>query len=255
MSDVIYLSSPLSVHMADDWFKLATLDHFWIKRRFKVFRRLIQGLRIEGFTVGEIGCGHGLVQKQLADAYGLKVDGFDLNEVGLRSSVATTQPRYCYNILDRLPRFAESYDFLVLFDVLEHIEEEETFLEAVLFHLKPGGYLAINVPALMSLYSRYDEVVGHQRRYTTRTLDAVCSHVGLQKAAGTYWGMPFIPLLIVRKLWLKLQPAEERVTRRGYKPPGELGNKALMALGALERIPQRMLGTSLLAVYRKDGAA
>ena len=36
---------------------------------------------------------------------------------------------------------------ILLFDVLEHITEEDQFLNALLFHLKPHGKLVINVPA------------------------------------------------------------------------------------------------------------
>jgi 2-polyprenyl-3-methyl-5-hydroxy-6-metoxy-1,4-benzoquinol methylase len=254
VNDVIYLSAPESVHMADEWFNIANPGHFWIKRRFEVLRKLARDLGVRGRKTAEIGCGGGLVQQYLEQTYGLSVDGFDLNEAALLRSVAVNHPRYCYNVLDRKPQFAAKYDLLVLFDVLEHIEQEKPFLEAVLFHLKPGGWLLINVPALMSMYSHYDRVVGHQRRYTRKTLAAACSAVGLERVAETYWGLPFLPLLLARKLWLATKQQEpQTVIRQGYKPPGRLGNRLLAALGTLERIPQRLLGSSLMAIYSKPG--
>jgi SAM-dependent methyltransferase len=252
MNDVIYLSAPAQVHMADEWFNLATPRHFWIRRRFDVLRRLARSLNFAGLKVGEIGCGHGLVQQQLEQEYGVKVDGFDLNDEVLRHSVATEHPRFFYNILDRHPKLAGGYDLLVLFDVIEHIVDEHAFLEAVLFHLKPGGRLLINVPAFMSFYSRYDQVIGHQRRYTLKSLEAVCARAGLRRLAATYWGLPYVPLLLMRKLWLARQKDPLRIARRGYKPPGRLGNLLLIGLGCLEPLPQRLLGSSLMAIYLKE---
>jgi SAM-dependent methyltransferase len=255
MNDVIYLSAPAVVHMEEEWFKIATLDHFWIKRRFEVLCKLTKGVEWENQKIGEVGCGHGLLQKQFEHRFGLIVDGFDLGESALQRSVAGNHPRYCYNIIDRNPDFAAAYDTLALFDVLEHIEDEKAFLEALLFHLKPGGRLLINVPAFMFLYSRYDKIVGHQRRYTLKRLEAVCAGAGLRRTAVTYWGLPWVPLLMLRKLRLAGATDPRSITQRGFTPPSWLGNFALGALGALEPLPQRILGTSLMAVYVKGTTA
>src|ERR1022692_4892710 len=106
MNDVNYLSAPALVHMEDEWFKIATLDHFWIKRRFEVLCKLTKGVGWGKQKIGEVGCGHGLLQKQLEQRFGLIVDGFDLGEFALLRSVAGNHPRYCYNIIDRHPQFA-----------------------------------------------------------------------------------------------------------------------------------------------------
>jgi SAM-dependent methyltransferase len=252
MKEVIYLSNSAPVHMGDDWFELATSEDFWIKRRFDVLRKLMAKFDLRDKQIGEIGCGCGFVQQQVAQYYGVRVDGFDLNEKALRHSVATGQQRYCYNIFDRNPQFAAKYDVLVLFDVVEHIEQDKEFMEMVLFHLKEGGHLLINVPAFMSLHSRYDEVMGHQRRYDFRMLEELCSSVGLARVARTYWGLPMVPLLFLRKFWLQGQKDPRVVTRRGFTPPGRAANFILSLAATLELIPQSLMGTSLMAIYRKE---
>ncbi len=253
MNELIYLSKPASVHMEDEWFEIATADHFWMQRRFEVLCRLGRQMDFPSRKTAEIGCGRGVLQQQLENEFGIEVAGFDLNEKALRSSVAQNHPRYYYNIFDRDPQFAAAYDTLVLFDVLEHIEQEQPFLEAVLYHLRPGGCLLINVPALMSLYSRYDKVLGHQRRYTLKTLDAACLKAGLKRAEATYWGMPFIPVLLLRKFLLTWQNDPKKIAQRGYKPPGRWGNRLLSLLGKLDPLPQTITGTSLMVFYRKVG--
>ena len=251
MNEVIYLSDRAPVHMADAWFDIATVDDFWVKRRFDVMCKLAKDINFRGKKIGEIGCGHGLIQKQFETRLGVAVDGFELNELALRKSIATGVPRYYYNIFDRAPQFQGGYDTLVLFDVLEHIEQEKPFLEAVLFHLKPGGNLIINVPAFMCLHSRYDQVMGHHRRYRFAMLEQACATVGLSCLRRTYWGMPFVPLLLLRRMMLAPLTDPREVTQRGFKPPGRLINRLLTAWGMLETIPQGLIGTSVMAIYRK----
>ncbi len=252
MSEVVYLSPPTPVHMAEEWFKVAQDTHFWIKRRFDVLRKISGEHSWEGKKIGEIGCGHGLVQKQLGQNYGVLVDGFDLNAEALRDSVAASHPRYCYNIFDRHPQFSAKYDLLILFDVIEHIEQEKPFLEAALYHLKPGGHLLINVPAFMGLYSQYDIAAGHQRRYTLQTLEQLCASMELKRVTATYWGLPLIPIMLMRNLRVTGQTDPQIVIRRGFKQSGRLANRLLGFLSLWEPLPQRVLGTSLMAIYRKE---
>ena len=61
---------------------------FWIRRRFKVFQQLAGNLIPGAQTIAEIGCGNGLVQRQIEVAYGKEVSGFDLNEAALKINVS-----------------------------------------------------------------------------------------------------------------------------------------------------------------------
>lgn len=251
MNKIIYYSEGKKVSMADSWFEVATLEHFWVKRRFEVFRKLLgKDFKPTGI-VAEVGCGHGLVQKQFRDAYGVPVDGYELNEFALSQSVAKEQPRYIYDIYERREELKGRYGVIIMFDVIEHIEDERGFLEAVLFHLAPGGLLAVNVPALQFLFSNYDRAAGHVRRYSLPQLTSLGKKMGLEVVAGSYWGLPLLPLLAVRKCLLSFQSGEKEVINQGFKPPGMLANKLLFSLCALEPIPQRLLGTSAMCVFKK----
>jgi 2-polyprenyl-3-methyl-5-hydroxy-6-metoxy-1,4-benzoquinol methylase len=94
---------------------------------------------------------------------------------------------------------------VVLFDVLEHIADTQSFLTALLAHLKPQGWVLINVPALQSLYSHYDEIVGHFRRYNRQTLVAEFRQKPLELADIRYWGMSLVPVLALPSLpiWVR----------------------------------------------------
>lgn len=251
MSKIIYYSERKKVSMADSWFEVATLEHFWVKRRFEVLRKLLgKDFRCTG-PVAEVGCGHGLVQSQFRNSYGVTVDGYELNEFALSKSVATDQPRHIYDIHERRAELKGKYGVIIMFDVIEHIEDENGFLDAVLFHLAPGGLLAVNVPALQFLFSKYDRAAGHVRRYSLFQLTNLGKKMGLEAMTGSYWGLPLLPLLVVRKLLLSFQSGEKEVINQGFKPPGLLANKLLFSLSAFEPIPQKILGTSAMCVFKK----
>ena len=69
---------------------------------------------------------------------------------------------------------SEQFDSILYLDVLEHIEDDKAELDKVVAYLRPSGYLIVLAPALPYLFSRFDEAVGHHRRYTKDTLRELC---------------------------------------------------------------------------------
>ena len=66
---------------------------------------------------------------------------------------------------------AQQFDLIIMLDVVEHIEHEQTFLgENVLPRLKQDGTVLISVPAHPSLFTAHDTFLGHYRRYTRKHL-------------------------------------------------------------------------------------
>src|SRR5260370_3522498 len=90
-----YLSPPSEVSMADRWFEIASIEHFWVRRRFDVLQRLAGDLIASAKEMAEIGCGHGLLQRQIEDSYGREVAGFDLNECALKLYVSRRGAGFC----------------------------------------------------------------------------------------------------------------------------------------------------------------
>src|SRR6266581_2459635 len=150
-----YLSQPAAVSMADHWFEISSTDHFWVRRRFAVLQKLAGGRISVAHEVAEIGCGHGLLQRQIEDTYGREVTGFDLNERALKQNVSRRSKVCCYDIFQRDPALRAKCDVILMFDVLEHISDESRFLQALLFHLAPGGALIMNVLAGQWAWSSY----------------------------------------------------------------------------------------------------
>ncbi len=247
-----YLSQPAAVSMADRWFEISSTDHFWIRRRFAVLQRLA-GHRISvAGEVAEFGCGHGLLQRQIEDAYLKEVTGFDLNEGALKQSASRLSRVCCYDILQREPALHNRFAAILLFDVLEHISDESQFLQALLFHLAPGGTLIINVPAGQWAYSSYDVAAGHMRRYSFETLQKTVCASGFSLQEWSYWGLPLIPALLVRKIWLLGNHDQTKIITAGFDSRSAAINRMMGLISRCEWLPQKVLGTSLMAAFSKS---
>ena len=251
-SPIVYLCPPAPVSMSDWYYDIAGATHFWMRRRFEVLTRLGDNVFRRTKSAAEIGCGHGVLQRQVEDRYGISVAGFELNQFALEKNISRQSALYCYDIHQRRPEFEAKFDLIFLCDVLEHIEDERAFLESISYHLRPSGTIVINVPAHQAFYSEYDRAVGHFRRYTISRLRDPVEKSGLQIRNWTYWGLPMAPLLAARKLVVGMQKSESRVVDSGFNPPGgKLGNELLLLLTRLEWIPQKLAGTSLAALVEK----
>ena len=71
-----------------------------------------------------------------------------------------------------------SLDFLYSYNVLEHIEDDESVVRAFHRLLKPGAQLLLYVPAFALLYGPMDRHVGHVRRYRRKGLADLIQSAG-----------------------------------------------------------------------------
>jgi SAM-dependent methyltransferase len=184
--------------------------------------------------------------------YGRKIAGYDLNEYALKRNLSQLSDVCCYDIYAKDPFLAAKFDLIFLFDVLEHIDDEVQFLKAVIHHLAPSGRLVMNVPAGQCVYSNYDRADGHKRRYSFRSLKFAAERSGLGVVRWTYWGLPLLPLVILRKWWLAGQTDDKKIISAGFESKSQWSDKALWWLSLCEHIPQKIAGSSLMAVLQLD---
>jgi hypothetical protein len=92
--------------------------------------------------------------------------------------------------------------------------------------------------------------MGHQRRYDIRMLRHLADELDLRITAWSYWGLMYLPLILVRKRMLR-RVADSDVTRRGFSPPSAFSNRACLLLGQVEPMPNHLAGSSLMAVFEQ----
>jgi len=132
----------------------------------------------------DFGCGNGyflnLVNKSKK---GMKLMGLDI------STVAISQLKEFYGIdgiVSKLPEVAypienESFDYVTMLDLLEHIDEEKEVMNNAFRILKPGGEVMVAVPfAHSEKYKKFikEESSEHVRWYDKDVLERALLYYG-----------------------------------------------------------------------------
>jgi len=249
MTRVEVLSTVRPQEFPDEWYDASDASHFWFRWRLAVLRRALAdaGARTERpLAALDVGCGSGILAAQLEGATAWSVDGTDLNMQALERCLPRRGRTLYYDVAEERPELLGRYDVVLLFDLLEHLADPRALARSALRHLKAGGLLLVNVPALPSLTSAYDRAAGHLRRYTTGSLAGELDGLGLETRVLRYWGLCLVPLLVARKA--VLAGGGPRTIDRGFRPPLQALNAALVWLMRLEtgllRAPP--LGTSVM---------
>ena len=91
------------------------------------------------------------------------------------------QTAYCdVTDLSTFPRTNDGYDTVICFNVIEHVVDDRIALGNIKSVLAEGGRAIILVPQGPANMGTLDEVLGHRRRYTRQTLDALASDCGFK---------------------------------------------------------------------------
>jgi SAM-dependent methyltransferase len=134
-----------------------------------------------------------------------------------------------------LPFADSSFDGAVLGEVLEHIEDDRAALTELRRVLRPGGVLALSVPANPGLFGPSDEWAGHVRRYSRRDLLDACTDAGLTVESCLAWGFPF-SRLYHRHVY------ERYLDRHGPARPGGRHRPLVAAVGAVLQLDRLFVG-------------
>jgi hypothetical protein len=259
MTQVEMISEFQEHEFVEAFFELGSEEHFWFRWRFEAFLKQARQVGVpldEPLSVLDIGAGRGVLRQQIERATEWTVDITDLDHRALESSDAARGTTYYYDVLEKKAEWKGKYDVLLLFDVLEHIENTRPFLDAVLYHLKDDGYLFLNVPALPILFSRFDEVQGHHRRYTVKTLKREFDDLPVELKDMRYWGLVNIPTLLVRRFLLSQfskGKTDDEIYRRGFALPGKMVNDVFLGIMKAElALPaQQVAGSAILAAVQR----
>jgi len=90
---------------------------------------------------------------------------------------------------------------VVLFDVVEHIEDDLQFLKGVHATLAPDGLVFITVPTFTLAWSYEDVHAGHFRRYTPSELHVLLQKAGFPVEFSSYSFCPMtVPIFLLRSI-------------------------------------------------------
>jgi SAM-dependent methyltransferase len=234
--------------------------HWWLATRRDIVLDWVRrhvGERTD-LRLLDVGCGTGRLLRdlrELGDARG--VDASD-------EAIRFCQKRGVGDLVEKadfrhLPFAAESFDVVTAVDTLEHIADDVGALEEWGRVLRPEGRLLIFVPAHRWLWSLQDEVSGHQRRYTTRTLRRAIDGAGLRVDRMTYVSTLLFPVIFIGRLWLRiLRRFREITTENDLHPAWSnaiLGRVFRTEIGLLHHVDLPFGASILCDASRQAGRA
>lgn len=229
-------------------------SHFWhVSKRALVVDKLRE---LGGVRVLEVGCGTGLLLQELSRE-GYDVWGCDRSADALAFCRSRGLDQvFLSDAQEPLPEDLGSFDCILALDLLEHLDDDATALELMGRALHPEGYLIVHVPAHPKLYSYWDAMLGHRRRYCARTLRAALEAAGLSLD----WISPtFASLLPVAATFRRLRAGSDPASARSDFRFGRVFNRAALLVHKLERAWLRRgrlpFGLSFLAIARPCSAA
>lgn len=198
-------------------------SHWWhISKRTIASKLILRFKRGSKLKILDIGCGTGKNVEEFS-AIG-ETWGVDNSNEALKFC---RNHRKLINIkkgdAQKLDFKNETFDVVTLLDVLEHVDEEKTLRE-ISRVLKANGILIITVPAYQWMWSKWDEVLHHKRRYTSRRLKNTLEGSGFKVLKTSYlYSFLLLPVFIVRKI-------KERFQSDNYSSDFKLSSKIVNTL-------------------------
>ncbi|MFO0703818.1 MAG: class I SAM-dependent methyltransferase [Patescibacteria group bacterium] len=227
--------------------------HFWHIAKREMVKLLIKKFVLHTKyqkRILDVGCGTGKNIETFSE-FG-DVSGIDMSDEAILFAKKRGLQNVFKSSANHMPFNDSNYDIVTMLDVLEHIDE--TDLVEVNRILKNEGYLIVNVPAFGFLWSKWDEILHHKRRYTKKTLSDALNKFGFEVVFTTYhFSYLLIPALIFRYFKSK-KPAEK------YTSDFDNSNPAIQIIGTVLSKLERILvgfsvvipfGTSVICIARK----
>lgn len=154
----------------------------------------------------EVGCGIGTYTRLLAaKGYEVTASDLDADYVAATKARFADDPQVSVRLEDATspPQDGELWDSALMLDVLEHLPDDAQVLQDLARRLRPGGMLALKVPAHEWLRGSLDDAVGHYRRYSRASLAEVCTKAGYDVVTLKPLNALSVPGWWINAKWLK----------------------------------------------------
>ena len=181
---------------ADTWMEESLLlqlrekvrRHPWWRARATLVLGLLRRMGIQpGAKIMDVGCGWGTTLASLEKA-GYAVTGLDVSKAALDQLDRPNRLLIEADLTQPFPEDAPRHDAVLATDVIEHLDDDVAAIRQFAQLSRDGGKVIVSVPADPRLFSDFDRVQGHRRRYTPETLRAAFSGAGLSADEVLWWG-------------------------------------------------------------------
>ncbi len=243
---------PMNINMYRIFFDIQR-KHWWFVTKKKIVLDTISRhlSKRADLKVLDIGCGSGLMLNALENIG--QTHGMDMSDDAINFSKEIFNGRVEKGMLpDQIPYNKNYFDLITALDVIEHVDRDIDALKAIRSLLVSNGKAVITVPAYMFLWSAFDEMNEHKRRYTLNELNTKLVQAGFIVEKISYYNTLLFPIVFVVRM---LNNVLKRDGASDIDMPSKPLNFVLEKIFGIEKYLLKFLnlpfGVSVLAVVRK----
>jgi len=243
---------------SDEYENMARVEstHWYYSGKREIVRRWIQRVKQvrADETLLDCGAGSGLFANEMAAHCHVKV--LDTHEESLQMLRKRFEADQVLTLVDdEIPLAEASVDYVTALDVLEHTPDDRAVVEGFARVLRPGGVAVVTVPAGMALWSDWDEILHHYRRYSVPELSALFGSEDWRIEAVNYTNVLVYPVVWLTRRWRAQKSPDPQAKRAEHVMlPGWINwllRFQFVSL-ALSSIPMPF-GVSIVLVARRRG--
>jgi SAM-dependent methyltransferase len=192
--------------------------------RLDFSNRFVGADRCRDAAILDIGCGFGWFERFALEAGARSIVGIEPSEEDLKAArrgIDDTRASFTSGSVLELPFPAETYDIVVMWEVLEHLPvgSEPEALREIARVLRPDGSLFLSTPNAAVIAELTDParwLIGH-RHYRPEAVAKFASDAGLQPdrviVRGGYWEIALVTMFYACKWLLRRRPFFEDALR------------------------------------------
>jgi SAM-dependent methyltransferase len=187
--------------------------HPWEQSRVRAIERILRGAGVTGVgSILDYGCGDAYTGRSLLNHFGADhLVGVDLHLSDDQATAFRADDPRIELVTEGTALGTRRFDLMLLCDVIEHVEDDQTILRSALRHLTERGMLLVTVPAFQALFTEHDRALRHYRRYSLSSLKTSLARAGLEpKSSGYLFGSLLLPRALQKARETVFGPREAR---------------------------------------------
>jgi SAM-dependent methyltransferase len=148
-------------------------NFFWLNVRFNIVSSIIAKYKLNNLL--DVGAGSGKLGRDIKEKNSKFEYYFDEPDIDANKQLIKD-----FGQKYKATKNNRKFESIALLDVLEHVENPINLLEDCFSKLQKGGVMIISVPAYQFLWSNWDVLLGHYKRYTVRSMSELLDNFNIE---------------------------------------------------------------------------